>query len=211
LRTVSHFTDYMDDEFAWRLKEIADIKTAIRDADAGSKRSLLRAGVPILYAHWEGFIKASSEALLHFINSQHLKFRELQPCLIVFGAKKYINDLITSGNTQDRVNAVEFFLKKLDQPASLAVAGSIWSESNLSSIVFERIASSIGIDASRYATKFVLIDSSLLNRRNNIAHGVFLDLQEADFDNLSNEVIGLLRGYKNDLENLVTTGKYKSP
>ena len=39
LRTVSHFTEYMDHEslFAWRLKEIADIKiAAIKDAEVTS-------------------------------------------------------------------------------------------------------------------------------------------------------------------------------
>ena len=85
--------------------------------------------MPILYAHWEGFIKITSEALLHFVNNQSLKYRELQPCLIVFGAKKYINDLIASGNAKERVNAVEFFLNQMDRRAELAVSGSIWTES----------------------------------------------------------------------------------
>jgi hypothetical protein len=210
LRTAYHFTQYMDDEFAWRLKEIADIKLAIRGTEESSRRALLRAGVPILYAHWEGFIKASSEALLHFVNNQNLRLRDLKPCFIVFGAKKHINDLVESGSPRDRIGAVEFFLNQLDAPASLAVSGSIWTEFNLSSKVFERIASSLGVDTGRYATKYVLIDSSLLARRNNIAHGAFFDLGEDDFFKLSDEVIGLLRSYKNDLENLVTTGLYKS-
>ncbi len=88
IRTRTAFQEFLDEEFAWRLKEIADVKYAIRIAERTSRRAIIRAGVPILYAHWEGFVKAASEALLNFINNQGLAYRSLKPCFIVFGAKK---------------------------------------------------------------------------------------------------------------------------
>ena len=54
----------------------------------------------------------------------------------------------------------------------------------------------------------MLIDRSLLERRNNIAHGKFLDVDRDDFEKLCDEVIVLLRSYKNDLQNMVQTGYY---
>ncbi len=211
LRTSSLLGEYLDGEFSWRLKEIADIKGAIKDAEETSKRSLIRAGVPILYAHWEGFIKGASEALLNYIQHQGIAYRRLQSCYIVFGAKKYINDLNASGNPQDTVAAVGFFLNNLDTAAELAISGSIRTESNLSSTVFQRIAMSIGVDTAPYQTRYIFIDKSLLDRRNNIAHGIYLDLKQQDFFNLCEEVIVLLRCYKTDIENIVTTQQYKRP
>lgn len=208
IRTRDAFQIHLDKEFAWRLKEIADIKEAIGAADPTSRKAILRAGVPILYAHWEGFVKAASEALLNFINNQGHSYRRLKPCFIVFGAKKKIYELSTSGNAVQNIAAVEFFLNELDSRAEIAFAGSINTEANLSSTVFERIATSVGVNTGAYETKYPLIDSSLLGRRNNIAHGEFLDVARGDFEKLSDEVIGLLRFYKNDLQNIVQTDYY---
>jgi hypothetical protein len=208
LRTRADFQEFLDKEFAWRLKEMADIKAAIRAAEPTSRKAIIRAGVPILYAHWEGFVKGASEALLTFINNQGCTYRSLKPCFIVFGAKKKVHDLSTSGDAVQNIAAVEFFLNELDSRADITFAGSINTEANLNSKVFERIATSVGVNAGTYETKYVLIDSSLLKRRNNIAHGEFLDVERDDFEKLSDEVIILLRFYKNDLQNLVQTNYY---
>jgi hypothetical protein len=210
LRTPSHLADYLDQEFSWRLKEIADIKTAIIEAEPTLKRSILRAGLPILYAHWEGFIKKASEALLNFITHQSIQYRLLKPCYIVFGVKKVIRDMVESSNTRQNIAAVEFFLSKLDSQAAIVAEGAIKTKSNLSSRMFERIASSVGVDVRRYETKYIFIDKSLLERRNNIAHGEYLDLNQDDYLKIAEEVIALLRGYKTDIENIVSTNSYKA-
>ena len=208
LRTGAAFHAFLDEEFAWRLKEIADIKEAIRLAEPTARKAIVRGGVAILYAHWEGFVKSASEALLNFINNQGLAYRRLKPCFIVFGAKKRVHELSTSGSAAQNIAAVEFFLNEMDSRAEITFAGSINTEANLSSTVFERIAMSIGVNTSGYETKYPLIDSSLLERRNHIAHGEFLDVERDDFEKLSDEVIILLRLYKNDLQNMVQTGYY---
>jgi hypothetical protein len=208
LRTRNDFQVYLDEEFAWRLKEISDIKGAIRTAEATSRRALIRAGVPILYAHWEGFVKVSSEALLNYINNQGLAYRQLKPCFIAFGAKKKAHGFIASGNPLQNIAVVEFFLNELDSRAEISFAGSVDTESNLRSMVFERIATSIGVSTAAYETKYILIDKSLVDRRNSIAHGEFLDVDQNDFDKLSDEVIALLRHYKDDLQNMVQSRYY---
>jgi hypothetical protein len=208
IRTVAEFCNFLDAEFAWRLKEIADIKYAIRAAEITSRRAIIRAGIPILYAHWEGFVKVASEAILNFVNNQGLSYRQLRSCFIVFAAKRRVHELNTSGNAAQNIAAVEFFLNHLDSRAKITFAGSINTESNLSSTVFERIATSIGITTNAYETKYILIDSSLLERRNKIAHGQRLDVDMDDFDKLSDEVITLVRFYNNDLQNMVQTGSY---
>ena len=59
----------------------------------------------------------------------------------------------------------------------------------------------MGIDAKPYETKFNLIDSSLLKRRNCIAHGEYLELELNSYRLLADEVLALMRQLKTDIEN----------
>jgi len=85
---------------------------------------------------------------------------------------------------------------------------AIDTESNLSSSVFENIALSIGIDPEPFKAKNNLIDESLLERRNTIAHGEYADLAPNDYRSLADEVIALMRDYKTAIENAAVQDKY---
>ncbi len=92
--------------------------------------------------------------------------------------------------------------------ANIPTKGVIATKGNLSSAVFADIYASLGLDASQYSTKFNLIDESLLRRRNSIAHGEYLDVDEVGFLQLAGEVLHLLRCVKTDIENYVATKSY---
>ena len=146
---------------------------------------------------------------MNFVNAQGYKYKELASCFIVFGIKKKLDGLLNSKKTNANISAVDFFFHDIDTTANLALGSAINTQSNLGSAVFENIAISIGIDASRYMTRYNLIDKSLLYRRNNIAHGIYLDITLKDFRNLSDEVIKLLKDFKTDIENAASLASYK--
>jgi hypothetical protein len=99
VRTEAQMLELLDKDFAWRLKEIADIRSSIPNAAGTKEKALLRAGVALLYAHWEGFIKTSSEYYLSFVSNQRLRYEQLKSCFIVFGLKKELNFIIDSKKT----------------------------------------------------------------------------------------------------------------
>jgi hypothetical protein len=209
IRTISMLQDFLDAEFAWRIKEIADIKFALRASDATRQKTLTRSSVPLLYAHWEGFVKGSSLYYINFVNNQRLRYEQLTSCFIVFGLKKKLNQLSQSKKSHLNIAAVDFLLNELRNQAKLQIDNAIDTEANLSSIVFENIALSIGIDPTPYQTRYNLIDESLLRRRNQIAHGQYLDLEPNDCRTLADDVVNLMRHYKTDLENAATIAAYK--
>ncbi len=45
----------------WPIKEISDLKTAIRRSDKNLRTVLLRASVALCYAHWEGYVRFSAK------------------------------------------------------------------------------------------------------------------------------------------------------
>ncbi|OAD19018.1 hypothetical protein THIOM_005370 [Candidatus Thiomargarita nelsonii] len=210
LRTISDIQNHLNDELGWRIQEIDNLKKLIPRVNSIQARSLLRAGIPILYAHWEGFVKSSSEAYLNFVAHQGLSYRELKTCFILFGLKTEIEQLVETNKITPNIQVANFFLDKLDKKAKIFYKGVINTQSNLSSLVFEEIASSIGINPDSYKFKYKLIDESLLKRRNQIAHGEYLDIDTQGYQNLSDEVVALIRNYKIDIENSIALESYKS-
>jgi hypothetical protein len=209
IKTINQLQDTLDNEFSWRLKEIANIKIVVRVSGNLSRKTAVRAALPLLYGHWEGFIKSASTYYLEYVNGQSLTYRQLQSCFVVFGVKRKINDLISSKTSSVSISTLDFLRDELDEKAKLNIESAIRTESNLSSKVFSNIATSIGIDTKDYESRYKLIDESLLNRRNYIAHGEYLDIDSEGFRELADEILYLLRLYKTDIENSVSLEKYK--
>lgn len=69
LRTEEEFSRSITSDLTWRIKEISDLRTVIRRSEPSFIPTVARAGVPIIYAHWEGHVTAVSKAYLWFSNS----------------------------------------------------------------------------------------------------------------------------------------------
>lgn len=210
IRTLAELQDHLDREYSWRIKEIATLKVVAKGSSSLNQSTVIRAGLPLVYAHWEGFVKRSSESYLKYVTSQRLKYEELTSCFIVFGAKKYLANIVGSRKSVANIEAVEFFRSRLADRADLSLSNAIDTKSNLNSETFENIALSIGVSTIFYDAHYKLIDESLLARRNGIAHGEYLDLDAIGFRSLSDEVIKLLRQYKTDIENLASTAAFRT-
>jgi len=210
IRTLAQLQDTLDQEMGWRVKEIG----AFRVASKGSgpeRKFYIRAGVTLVYANWEGFIKAASEHYLTFVRNQGHTYRELKSCFAVFGLKGKLQTLSTSRKSASNIEAFNFIFSEMEQPARMQMSSAIDTESNLTSKVFANIASSLDINLLSYETKFNLIDESLVSRRNKVAHGEYLDLGGKEFGDLVDEVLALMRSYKTDLQNAASMKSYKRP
>lgn len=210
IRTLDQLQAGLDSEMAWRVKEIGAF---VVDSKMSSleRKFYIRAGIVLIYAHWEGFIKRASEQYLDFIQHQGHTYEQLKSCFAVFGLKGKLQTLITSRKATPNIEAFDFIFSELQQRANLNLSSAINTESNLTSTVFTNIANSLDINIDGYATKFKLIDESLVDRRNKVAHGEYLDLGGREFGELVDEVLKMMRGYKTDLENAASTKSYIRP
>lgn len=210
IRTLTQLQEALDSEMSWRIKEISDFKLNSKIQSASS-RTFIRAGIALVYAHWEGFIKAASEDYLNFVDQQGHIYRDLKACFVLFGLKGKLAFLHSSRQAKPNIDALNFVVAEMDKPAKMTMSSAIDTESNLTSKVFSNIAASLDISTLPYETKFKLIDESLVNRRNKVAHGEFLDLSAADFIILADEVLHMMRSYKTDIENAASLKSYKRP
>lgn len=200
--------DHLDQDMAWRIKEIHQFKSAVGQARGSNVEAHIRAGVSMLYAHWEGFIKGSANAYVNYLSYRADSSRSLKPCFIALAMKARLATSSESAKSDVAVEAVSYLLGQLDRPIRLPREDAISAESNLSSKVFVNISGWIGIDYSQYSTRFALIDNVLLKSRNSIAHGQHLTITPPSFHNLVDEVLEMLRWFKTDIENSVVNQSF---
>jgi hypothetical protein len=210
IRTLTQLQDSLDSEMAWRVKEVGAFRVASK-SNGPEKKFFIRAGVALVYAHWEGFIKASSEQYLSFVHYRGHTYRELKSCFAVFGLKSKLQMLATSRKSGPNIEAFDFIISEMGKTAHMQMSSAIDTESNLTSKVFTNIAKSLDLSTDKYSTKFNLIDESLVKRRNQVAHGEYVDLDGREFGELVDDILQLMRDYKTDLLNAASMEAYKRP
>lgn len=200
IRSAENLTDYLDDDLAWRRKEIIELRAMAKSTKVKKVDVHVRAGVAMLYAHWEGFIKNAANAYVGFVSARGMKTRELQDSFIALSIKNKLTLMGDSGKSSVAVSAISYLMSLLDKPALLPPTG-ITTEGNLKAEVFVNIAGWLGIDVARYSARFNLIDETLLASRNKIAHGEYLSISPDRFETLADEILELMVWFKTDLEN----------
>jgi hypothetical protein len=208
MRTVEQFHDRLASEMAWRRRELTAIRFLVLNAKKEAKSALIRAGVAILYAHWEGFIKTAAVSYLRFVSNQKLRYRDLATPLLATAARRVLHDATAASRASRHIDMTEFFMSGLHQTCMISDS-AVRTKGNLSSSVLKDIVMTLGLDYSVFATKEALIDESLVERRNSIAHGEYLSVDVADYEALNAEVVGLLESFWNQVDNAAALKSYR--
>jgi hypothetical protein len=211
IRTHEDLYDLLTDEIAWRKKELMDFRAMIetKSFTPSKHNALVRAGIMLLYGHWEGFVKQCGEYYLNYVAMKKLPYNELTSNFIAICVKSEMNKLEGSNKTSDQLKIVEFFLNDLAKQSSMPHKSTINTKSNLSSIVFQNIVLSLGLDYSFYEAKTVFLDERLLGMRNKIAHGNFLLILDSDYVDMHERVLELMEYFRNQIDNSASTKAYK--
>lgn len=69
------------------------------------------------------------------------------------------------------------------------------------SLILREIVCLLGLDYSFYETKEVIINEQLLKRRNGIAHGEYLSLDREEYQQLHDEILGMIENFRTQIEN----------
>lgn len=196
---------------SWRLKEISDLKSAIRHADDSLRRALLRALIAICYAHWEGYVRFAARKYLEYVALRKFQYRDLNRQFF----RNYFLPRLASLSTSksciaDRCLLIDEILNSSDHRFSRVNEDLVNTRANLNFEVFSDICLVCGLLPQSFADKSAFIDVFLLKRRNSIAHGenTFVDVK--DLDDLASQTVGLMRAFGDALENQVYLESYKA-
>lgn len=212
VRTVEQLSDRLAEDLAWRKKELSELKSIIRSGKTSStrRRALIRSAVAILYAHWEGFIKNSSQCYLEYVAMQRLNYSQLSSNFVAFAMKSQLNAATSSNKASVFIAVCDLLLSSADTRCRLPYKRVLRTGSNLSSAVLRELVLLLGLDFSFYETKANLIDKSLVKARNTIAHGSFLTIEQGDFLDLLQEVLTMIEIYRNQIENAAVLQEFRN-
>jgi len=187
IRSLYEFEKALDEESGWRKQEIATIGIEIKSSRGHQTKLLFRSGMVLLYAHWEGLIRFSSECFLQYLNRQGHSFKNLKPCFLFYATKSELDNC-------NKVNLQNYFvfektmnLFMVPQQAKFNINPkpyiSTKENQNITSAEFKSIIRKLGLDyLPQYELREKLIDDQLLYYRNTIAHGEKSHEDVDDFD-----------------------------
>jgi MAE_28990/MAE_18760-like HEPN len=206
IQTLENLNQRLTDELIWRKREIADLKALIdnRGFTASKHNTLLRSGVTILYAHWEGYIKIASKSYLEFVARQKLTYDELAINFIAIAMKVKLNEVTEASKATVFTEATRFILTQTNQRSSIPYENVVATGSNLSSSILREITCLLGLEYTFYETHQVIIDEQLLSRRNKIAHGErleYLSLSRDEYQQLHEQILSMMEYFRNQIEN----------
>jgi hypothetical protein len=209
--TEADFSAQATEDRNWRIKEISDLKSAIGRGDDHLKRVLLRAMITVCYAHWEGYVRFTARKYLEHVALRRLQYKDLERQFLRNYFLPRLAALSTSkASLAERCALLDEILNSTDRRFSRVNQELINTRANLNFEVFTDICLVCGVPPTSFAVKSTFIDIVLLKRRNAIAHGEDTLVGVDDLDEITNETIGLMRAFGDELENRVVLQTYKA-
>lgn len=207
--TVEDLTDRLDQDLAWRIKELSFLKNRAYGCKPIAQDCFIRSGITLSCAHWEGFVKKSSNEYLTFVFSQRKKYEDLNDnffgILLCKELSKYSESKKQYIYSEFSVNNIAKYKEKTDLDPSTFID----TQSNLTPTLFREILLILGIKEKLFITKDKFIDEKILKNRHEIAHGKRCnDFSYSDLEEISSEVINMLTEYKETLLDYAINQKY---
>lgn len=204
------FSVQITEDRNWRIKEISDLKVAVKRGDQNLQKVLLRALVAICYAHWEGYVRFSARKYLEHVALRRFQYGQLDRQFFRNYFLPRLSALSTSkASIVERCTLIDEILNSSDHRFSRVNDDLINTKANLSFDVFADICLVCGVPVQPFAERSTFIDIVLLRRRNSIAHGAETLVGLDELDDIANETIALMRGFGDALENHVVLQTYK--
>lgn len=190
INTVEQLESAMQQDIAWRKKEMVSLKILV-EKDNVNEELLLRASIALLCAHFEGFIKFASNAYIKFVSAQEIENRELTDNFPTFMLKGKFKECSDTEKVSIRSKLISAYSTIANKPFKVK-NDVISTHSNPSTPELEEIMKSIGVETDIFRTKARYIDTDLLSNRHKVVHGERSMIDKTDFETTFSMIMKLL-------------------
>lgn len=208
VRSLDELESIISSEYAWRRKELTNIKNLTLSSRSHIKTTLLKSSLTLLYSHWEGFVKKISVAYCEYLNFQGLCYQDLTKNFHVCALINEFQGQYPPKNFKSSFGIVTGESLRLSEKLKIDSERYIDTQSNLNSEVLKELTQKLGISYSAYELKENLIDERFLGLRNAISHGEYRCIEEEDFIDLYEEITSLIDIFKNQISNSAILKEY---
>jgi hypothetical protein len=198
----------LQEDITWRLRELSELVRACNEASGTRKDTLLRASVPVMYAHCEGYFVHATNAYLNFVTEKNLTVGILRDEFWALTVRKRYKPQQVAGDIQ----FTRFLLdikKDADRIFKRGNFERINAASNLRSDVVRFCCGCIGLNAEAFAAYFDFIDRHLIDKRNHIAHGASIRFPADAVADYRDKIVELMRITQTEIENSVVQELYR--
>ncbi|MES3042886.1 MAE_28990/MAE_18760 family HEPN-like nuclease [Sphingomonas faeni] len=201
-------TERLQSDITWRIIELSEIVRACGEASGTRQSALLRASIPVLYAHWEGYFVHAANSYLNFVGDKRILLGDLRNEFWALTIRKRYRAQQVAGSIQFN----RFLLDIRSEGDRLFKKGNferINGASNLKVEVLQFCCICLGINSDCFLEYYDFIDKDLLDSRNHIAHGSSLKFAPERIGIFRDKVVELMRITQTEIENAVATESYK--
>jgi len=198
------FTVLVTEDFTWRVRELSDLKQVIRLSGNSYAPVARKAGLALIYAHWEGYVVFVAAAYLTYIAKRKPVLARLMPSLHAVSLTGHIQEWQRQRDSIGlRLKMVEIFRSMEAQQFKKVPHGAINAGGNLNFERFSDICRVMMIDAATIITDKEYLDNEIVGVRNRIAHGGNIIVDDDRLSKASDFVLSSMRTFRTDIENCV--------
>lgn len=195
IKTIEILESKLQGDLAWRKKEMLSLRLLV-NKDSTNEPLLLRAGMALLCAHFEGFVKFASKAYIQYVSEQGIRTELLKDNFAALNMKGAFSECSHSDKVSVHSELISKYNSIHELPFKLHNRDAISTHSNPSSKKLKELLLSIGISSDIFETKANYIDKSLLENRHRVVHGDYCNLDKVDFDSTFEIIMKLIDGYE---------------
>lgn len=201
---------YLQQELAWRKKELTYIKFLVDNANKNELDFNLRIGITFLYAHWEGFIKQSTAYFINFLRNQNYKYGELTDCFKGWALKPIIKKCSNTEKISFYYDVIDTLLNKGEVEAVIPNENTLFDMPFILTYdKFSDLCFILGVKQNLFELKRNFIDQELVNKRNHIAHGRRFYIDPTDYEDYHQKIISMLNDFHSEFSKIIIMKQYK--
>ena len=205
-RVIEEITDNLDR----RRFDITRIRRVVFSyAGKPLEATTIQMGIPMIYAHWEGYVKEVCQVYLEYIEASVSRIRELHPAVLAYLWTPRLTQLSRGLSFKRKKAIAEIALNFMSDPVLFTEKQkTIDTKSNLNFETLESIAKHLCLNITELQNWKTHLNS-LVHLRNNIAHGARpSSLTSSDFDTYATNALSLMESFEQALINAIETRSF---
>ncbi len=169
----------------------------------------VRMTVPVLYAHWEGYVKETCQLYIEHIEATVAYARQLQPALLGYLWTPLLRPITGGLNFDHRRTVAEHAVAVARRSVAFGETEKVVNtQSNLKFSALRRIADDLCLDISSLESQEHKLNA-LVHVRNNIAHGDNpRGLSYTNFEEYAKLVVGLMEEFERILDHSIRSRQF---